>query len=117
MLQRLVAFALSQRLFVLLSVLLLVGAGAVLLPGLNLTSARLFAEGARTTFAGLAVDGLPERHRFTASFGVAEIGPTETIESLMRRADEALYVAKRAGRDRVRVSPPAIAESSGRKAS
>ncbi|WP_448043186.1 efflux RND transporter permease subunit [Bradyrhizobium liaoningense] len=34
MLQRLVAFALSQRLFVLLSVLLLVGAGAVLLPGL-----------------------------------------------------------------------------------
>ena len=33
MLQRLVAFALSQRLFVLLSVLL-VGAGAVLLPGL-----------------------------------------------------------------------------------
>ncbi|MEY9184260.1 cobalt-zinc-cadmium resistance protein CzcA [Bradyrhizobium sp. USDA 326] len=34
MLRRLVAFALSQRLFVLLSVLLLVGAGAVLLPGL-----------------------------------------------------------------------------------
>jgi len=34
MLQRLVAFALSQRLFVVLSVLLLIGAGAVVLPGL-----------------------------------------------------------------------------------
>ncbi|MDA9430994.1 efflux RND transporter permease subunit [Bradyrhizobium sp. CCBAU 51627] len=34
MLRRLVAFALSQRLFVVLSVLLLIGAGAVLLPGL-----------------------------------------------------------------------------------
>jgi len=34
MLQRLVAFALSQRLFVALSVLLLIGAGAVLLPSL-----------------------------------------------------------------------------------
>ncbi|MCJ9704686.1 efflux RND transporter permease subunit [Bradyrhizobium sp. SHOUNA76] len=34
MLRRLVAFALSQRLFVLLSALLVIGAGAVLLPGL-----------------------------------------------------------------------------------
>jgi cobalt-zinc-cadmium resistance protein CzcA len=34
MLRRLVAFALSQRLFVLLSVLLVIGAGGVLLPGL-----------------------------------------------------------------------------------
>ena len=34
MLQRIVAFALSQRLFVILSVLLLIGAGAVVLPSL-----------------------------------------------------------------------------------
>src|SRR4026208_2452237 len=34
MLERLVEFALSQRLFVLLAVLLLIGAGAVFLPGL-----------------------------------------------------------------------------------
>ncbi len=33
MLRRLVAFALSQRLFVMLGVLLVIGAGAVLLPG------------------------------------------------------------------------------------
>ena len=32
--RRLVAFALSQRLFVMLGVLLVIGAGAVLLPGL-----------------------------------------------------------------------------------
>ena len=90
---------------------------AVLLPGLDLASARLFAEGVRMTFAGLAVDGLPAFHRSTASFGVAEIGPSETLESLMRRSDEALYMAKHAGRDRVRVSPPTLAGPPGRWAS
>jgi len=90
---------------------------AVLLPGLDLAAARLFAEGVRMTFAGLAVEGLPPCHRSTASFGVAEIGPDETIESAMQRADEALYTAKRSGRDRVRVSPPALAGPPGRWAS
>ena len=90
---------------------------AVLLPSLDLPSARLFAEGVRMNFAGLAVEGLPSCHRSTASFGVAEIGPTETIESLMLRADDALYTAKRSGRDRVKVSPPALTGPPGRWAS
>ena len=77
---------------------------AVLLPGSNLVAARLFAEGARAAFAGLPIDGVPADSRVTASFGVAELTPDETIAGLMQRADEALYEAKKAGRDCVRVS-------------
>jgi diguanylate cyclase (GGDEF)-like protein len=39
--------------------------------------------------------------RVTASFGVAEWLREETDEALLRRADEALYRAKDAGRNRV----------------
>jgi diguanylate cyclase (GGDEF)-like protein len=76
---------------------------AVALPGTNLSGARLFAEGARSAFAGLPIDGLPDDRRFTASFGVAELRGGEGISDLMRRADEALYAAKKGGRDCVRV--------------
>lgn len=38
--------------------------------------------------------------RLSASFGIAAAGPGETAESLKRRADEALYDAKRQGRGR-----------------
>jgi diguanylate cyclase (GGDEF)-like protein len=76
---------------------------AIALPGANLSGARLFAEGARSAFAALPIDGLPDDRRFTASFGVAELRIGESISDLMRRADEALYEAKKGGRDCVRV--------------
>lgn len=76
---------------------------AILLPGANLASGRLFAEAARVSFASRPIDGFPARKRFTASFGVAEFVSGETPASLSARADEALYKAKRAGRDCVRV--------------
>jgi diguanylate cyclase (GGDEF)-like protein/hemerythrin-like metal-binding protein len=37
----------------------------------------------------------------TASFGVAELKPDDTVEALLHRADEALYRAKTGGRNRV----------------
>jgi diguanylate cyclase (GGDEF)-like protein len=37
----------------------------------------------------------------TLSMGVAELQPDETVSSLIRRVDHALYAAKRRGRDRV----------------
>jgi two-component system cell cycle response regulator len=37
----------------------------------------------------------------TVSIGLAESQPTDTAEQLFRRADKALYAAKRAGRNRV----------------
>ena len=82
---------------------------AVILPGTNLLAARLFAEGARNAFSALRVDGLPQDRRFTASFGVAELAPGESITDLLIRADAALYEAKNSGRDCVRVSQPRLA--------
>jgi hypothetical protein len=48
----------------------------------------------------------------TISMGVASYaGPTDTPDDLIKRADEAMYQAKRSGRNRVvasRASPPAL---------
>ena len=44
---------------------------------------------------------LPEDYRVTASFGATEYQPGETIDSLLSRADSALYMAKSMGKNRV----------------
>ncbi|MGN6304700.1 MAG: GGDEF domain-containing protein [Mesorhizobium sp.] len=86
---------------------------AVLLPGTNLAAARLFAEGTRSSFGALPIDPLPLSHRCTASFGVAELQPLESFRDMMRRADAALYEAKKAGRDQVRIAGEASAFPNG----
>ncbi|HEX4183184.1 MAG TPA: diguanylate cyclase, partial [Caulobacteraceae bacterium] len=45
----------------------------------------------------------------TVSAGLAELGPTETTESLIGRADDALYASKRTGRNKVTVARPKAA--------
>lgn len=77
---------------------------AILLPDANLPTARLLAETIRSTFSRLPIRELPATHRATASFGVAEFDRQETLADLRRRADAALYQAKRNGRDRVCVA-------------
>jgi len=77
---------------------------AVLLPLSDLAAARLFAEAVRTLYSAGHVDGLPAGTKVTASFGVAARSGDEALEPLMRRADDALYKAKRNGRDSVRLS-------------
>ncbi|WP_256752018.1 GGDEF domain-containing protein [Mesorhizobium sp. Mes31] len=77
---------------------------AVLLPLSDLAAARLFAEAVRTLYSSGSVDGLPPGTRVTASFGVAARSGDEALGPLMRRADEALYKAKKNGRDSVRLS-------------
>lgn len=85
---------------------------AVLLQGANLVVARLFAESTRTAFNVLKAPSLPADRHLSASFGVAEWRDGESLVSLIARADAALYEAKKAGRDRVRIAKaPAAAAS------
>ena len=78
---------------------------ALLLPGTDLDKGVEIAERLRREVAELAIDGY--RERITASFGVALLPPGSNPDSLMSRADAALYRAKDGGRNRVeRESPP-----------
>lgn len=81
---------------------------AILLSATELSTARLIAEGARVSFSQTSVKGLPPHERITASFGVAQWRDGVSYEDLLRRADIALYEAKNAGRDCVRVAPPVL---------
>jgi diguanylate cyclase (GGDEF)-like protein len=85
---------------------------ALLLENADATTARLFAEGVRIAFSHVAVPGISEGTRLTASFGVAEVAPGETVGSLFRRGDNALYAAKNGGRNCVRIAPAAETEHS-----
>jgi diguanylate cyclase (GGDEF)-like protein len=75
---------------------------AVILPGTDLEGAAQVAERIRVALAEreiVSVDGAPLH--VTASFGVATSSATTTVQQLVETADEALYRAKRAGKDRV----------------
>lgn len=72
----------------------------IVLPETNEENAVASAERFR---AGILVDvSIPDHPllRVTASFGVAQCRPEETVEGLVARADAALYAAKEAGRNR-----------------
>jgi two-component system, cell cycle response regulator len=71
----------------------------VLMPDTNLEKAASVAERIREALAGCQLE--PLTHAVTASFGVAEMVPGEQGSAMLRRADNALYEAKRAGRNRV----------------
>jgi diguanylate cyclase (GGDEF)-like protein len=54
------------------------------------------------------VDYLGQTIRYTLSIGVAQVdsGNSNDLEQLIRQSDEALYVAKNSGKDRVSVYEP-----------
>ena len=75
---------------------------AVILPGTDLEGAAQLAERLRVALSDreiLSADGEPLH--VTASFGAAASETTTTLAQLIDAADEALYRAKRAGKDRV----------------
>lgn len=72
-----------------------------LLVDTNAQNAATTAERLRSTFEALDVYADSQRLKFTASFGIAMFQPDDTLESVLRRADQALYAAKLAGRNRV----------------
>lgn len=84
-----------------------------ILPETDAEGAHLVTDRLRMIVAGLVVPGCPQA--VTASFGVAALCPMESRDMLLRRADQALYSAKRAGRNRVMVAATSTpAEESGR---
>ena len=75
----------------------------VLLPGAAEEAAAALAERIREQVSALPMDANGHRARVTVSIGVAtEAGDTlPSLEAMLGRADEALYQAKREGRNRV----------------
>ena len=76
----------------------------LLLVHAGLSEARVIAERMRERIAAhvFVGPGEPQLH-VTVSIGLAELAPGDGLKSLLKRADQALYEAKEAGRNRVSV--------------
>ncbi len=72
---------------------------AVVLPGTDIQEARVAAERFRKAIEGAVVRFEEESLSVTASIGVARVGDDDEVVHLIRRADEALYKSKAAGRN------------------
>jgi diguanylate cyclase (GGDEF)-like protein len=80
----------------------------LMLPDTELPAALQVAERLRMAIASFPLtDNVP----VTASFGLSSYDGSESLEQLLHRADDALYSAKSAGRDRVVIARTALVES------
>jgi diguanylate cyclase (GGDEF)-like protein len=87
---------------------------AVIVPETDLAGAVLLAERLRVDLAQARIEipgGVPLR--VSASFGVAVKGELGSAEELIAAADEALYEAKRAGKNRVSPEPAGVEHTRG----
>lgn len=77
---------------------------AIIFPGADLAEAERLCDDIRAAIAGtpLVING--ETLPLTVSIGVAALAPDAMLETCLGQADEALYVAKQDGRDRVRTA-------------
>ncbi|GAA5232052.1 hypothetical protein GCM10025794_33770 [Massilia kyonggiensis] len=82
---------------------------AILLPRTNLDDATMVAERMRAAIEAERVKTERAMISLTASFGVTTIRPDDSTVTLLARADEALRVAKKAGRNRVEVAAAVLA--------
>lgn len=78
---------------------------AMLLPGIPISQAFALAEDFRDRIAAIQIEGFA----LTASVGVAEWQPGESLADLLHRADLALLEAKRQGRNRIVSWSPELA--------
>ena len=80
----------------------------IVLPECSLEDGIRRAEEFRAAIAGSPIPTSAGPMQVTCSFGVAENFPNATPEELINKADEAMYCAKRAGRNRVHAGAPPI---------
>jgi len=73
----------------------------IVMPDANASIARLCAETIRSVIEQTCCTSWPNLPPVTASFGISEYRDNEGYEALFRRADAALYEAKRTGRNKV----------------
>lgn len=73
---------------------------AILLPQTGLGDAQMILERVRLE---LQTIDLPDVPAISASFGLAEYLPGDTTETILHRADQAMYLAKTTGRNRIAV--------------
>ncbi|MFO1253406.1 MAG: diguanylate cyclase [Inhella sp.] len=84
----------------------------LVLPGSTTAGARTTLERVLSAIRQLEVDTGQGLVRMTASAGLAQRLPAEAAQDLVRRADIALLMAKRNGRDRIELAPEAAAAGS-----
>jgi diguanylate cyclase (GGDEF)-like protein len=84
---------------------------AVILPETDVEGAAQFAERLRLKVEATTCQGPKGPLQVTISLGVASIphNAVDTTQEMIKAADEALYAAKHAGRNRYQVAPPAAA--------
>jgi diguanylate cyclase (GGDEF)-like protein len=82
---------------------------AILLPRTTLDDATMVAERMRAAIEVERVKTERALISLTASFGVTTIRPDDSTVTLLARADEALRMAKKAGRNRIEVAASALA--------
>lgn len=75
-----------------------------ILKNTNVAEGKEVAERVRARINGDAVHSGDRRIELTLSLGLAQASSDDTVNSLIERADTALYAAKRAGRDCARVA-------------
>jgi len=72
----------------------------ILCPGTDLAQATKRADRIRLAVSKLEIEGMAGR-KITSSFGVSQAENGDSVDSVLRRADEGLYEAKHGGRNRV----------------
>lgn len=80
---------------------------ALLCPSFKLEQGHIFAEHIRVKLASMPFSSKRTGERIppvTASFGVAQKRPNDGLTNIIERADQALYAAKNAGRNQVKLA-------------